>query len=93
MEGLLAQLADFAEVCEQARARFRTKETGSICDSLNLAIQKFRDARSRSWLGYHSSIYLDGFRPRQAGEHFHAEWGIEPGFSNRTWGGVARVHL
>src|SRR5690349_7442224 len=30
---------------------------------------------SGSWVGYQSHVYLQGLRPRRAGEHFDSTWG------------------
>jgi len=40
------------------------------------AAKKIEEAWSRSWLGYQSSVYYDGFERPPAGAHFSKEWGI-----------------
>jgi len=51
------------------------------------ACESLEEAWSGSWLGYHASMYTEGLRPRQPGEHFDSEWGMKDAWpSNRTTG-------
>lgn len=40
------------------------------------AAQEAGEAWSGSCLGYHSRVYMRGFRPKKSGEYFTAEWGL-----------------
>jgi len=38
---------------------------------------------SGSWIGYHSTVYYEGFEPPPSGAHFSPEWGLQQTRSDR----------
>ena len=45
-------------------------------NALDIAATEIGLAFSGSWLGYHSCVYYEGFRPPPAGANFSPEWGL-----------------
>ena len=54
--------------------------------SVGEAVLEVRKAASGSSWGYHSTMYLEGFRAPFPGEEFDAAWGVKASYSSRTRG-------
>jgi len=61
-------------------------KVGKLIDGFLETIEEVHLAWSESWIGYQASLYLAGFRPKQPGEFFDIEWGLNQAFSNTTRG-------
>ena len=49
----------------------------SAVERLKAAILEISLAWSQSWIGYQAKLYLSGFRPRNHGENFDPQWGLQ----------------
>src|SRR5262245_16467770 len=85
VDAVLDDLEAIARRCERAAKRFDEEPLASMIGRLTDASYDVGRSSSQSWLGYQSTVYLDGFRPAAGGEHFDSEWG-ELGFPSRTRG-------
>lgn len=79
-------LVEIAMRCEQAAKRFQKEPLRGQCKRLREAADSLDAASSRSWLGYHASVYTEGLRARLPGEHFDSQWGMMDRYSNRGTG-------
>src|SRR5262245_36204382 len=73
-----------ARRCERTAKQF---DEGPLADSNKRLIQACGDvglASSGSWLGYQSTVYLDGFRKPRPGEFFSIQYGCG-GESSGRW--------
>lgn len=86
MDEIIDDLVRAAQRCERVAEAFEAEPLASIRQHLKDACESLEEAWSGSWLGYHASVYTEGLRPRQPGEHFDSEWGMREAFSNRTTG-------
>jgi predicted nucleotide-binding protein len=75
LEEIVNTLLRAAGECERASQSFRNDPIRTMCSKLTEAVTEITKAWSGSWLGYHASVYLDGFRSAQPGEVFDSEWG------------------
>ena len=76
----------FEAINELKKIEMRLIELGSkrpkeIC-ILESAAKEIEKAFSGSWLGYHSNVYYDHFRPPPPGAVFSKEWGLMERFSS-----------
>jgi predicted nucleotide-binding protein len=55
-------------------------------DGFTEAANKIGRAWSGSWLGYHSRVYYENFKPPPPGAAFSQEWGFKDAFSSGTRG-------
>lgn len=86
VDDIVDDLIRIAERCERAARAFKADPLTTLHDNLIDACESLEAAWSGSWLGYHASVYTEGLRPRQPGEHFDSEWGMMDRISNKTVG-------
>jgi predicted nucleotide-binding protein len=79
-DDVLDQLVRIALRCERAAQLLDSEPLNSQLKRLSAAIDEVGEAWSGSWLGYHSSMYLDGFRIPMPGEMFDPQWGTTHGY-------------
>ena len=87
MSDIVENLFNAAKQCEHASRAFKEEPISTIWDKLIHACKELGEAWSKSCLGHHAYIYLEGFRPPQSGDFFDPEWGFRDSLSNRTCGG------
>ena len=83
MDNLLDEMVRAARRCERAAALFKKDPIDGMIRRLSNACQEVGRAWSGSFIGYQSTVYIDGLRPAQPGEFFSIEWG--PMRSNGEW--------
>src|SRR6266436_2703025 len=86
MDDTLDDLVRITRRCEQAGRALETEPLSSQIKQLHNFANQIGAGWPRSWLGNHSSIYIEGLRPLQSGECFDQEWGTYPTPINRTRG-------
>jgi len=86
MDDVLDDFVRCAQRCERAAKRFEEEPVKSVARQLLEACDSLASAWSGSWIGYQASVYTTGLWPRRAGEVFDSEWGLEPGYCNKTSG-------
>ena len=86
MDNLIETLQRIAEECTAAAGALDEPQVVSAIQRLVNACDQLGQAWSGSWIGYQALVYKDGFLPRQAGDHFDAEWGFSDPFSNACRG-------
>ena len=86
MDNLIETLERIAEECTAAAGALDEPQVVSAIQRLVNACDQLGQAWSGSWIGYQALVYKDGFLPRQAGDHFDAEWGFSDSFSNACRG-------
>jgi hypothetical protein len=47
-------------------------------------LERVSGAFSGSWIGYHASVYYEGFTHPAPGDHFSSEWGFQDSFMSPT---------
>ncbi|NOU27135.1 MAG: nucleotide-binding protein [Polyangiaceae bacterium] len=92
MTDLVEDLENLAQRCEQAAVASKLCDNDPK-DALYDIRRRCRDqieradrAWSRSWLGYHSRVYIVDLQPASPDEHFDPEWGLDGGMATRTIG-------
>ena len=86
MDDIFDEISTVAAQCEVAAQPFQSGAVHEQVQCLMDAIDDMNLSWSGSWLGYHSSLYIDGLRPQRPGEHFDTAWGMEYLPFNRTRG-------
>lgn len=86
MDSILDELVRFARRCERAASLFKKEPVETMISRLLETCGEIGQAWCGSWLGYHSTIYIENLRPKRPGEHFDAEWGGMDAMSNRSRG-------
>lgn len=76
MDTVVPDISKIAVDCETAGRQFNEDTIATEISKLYDAIQSIEASWSGSWIGYHSLLYLKGFRPKGPGEHFDSEWGL-----------------
>jgi hypothetical protein len=85
MDDVTDDLATIAQRCERVAKEFKSEPLTSIFNRFIDASHDVGRSWSQSWLGYHASVYLQGFRHPRGTEVFDREWGGE-GYSSHTNG-------
>ena len=85
MDDVLDEIERLARRCDRAAVVFEEAPLEEIRIKLLNAVESVSKASSGSWLGYHSSVYINELRPRQPGEHFSVEWGLMEYRSPGEW--------
>lgn len=75
MTTIIAEFVAAADRCEGAARRFDDGALRELEGRLREAIGAVAKSWSGSWLGYHSRVYLKGFRARRPGDTWSTEWG------------------
>jgi predicted nucleotide-binding protein len=86
MDDVLDDLVRVVRRCERAANTLDAEPVASMLASLQEEASNIGRAASGGWLGYHSTIYLEGLRPRAPNDFFDTE------YSNRTQGGPWTVY-
>lgn len=73
---LYEELFNIADDLKRTSADLSLGEAKYGLDQLEVGIQKASRAFSGSWLGYHASVYYEGFNPPPPGTHFSLQKGL-----------------
>jgi len=76
VDNFLDEIERLARRCDRAAKVFEEDNLDQMRIKLLNATQELDKASSGSWLGYHSTVYINGLRPRRPREHFSVEWGL-----------------
>lgn len=87
MDDILDDLSRISRQCEIASNLFQNEPIVSMFTNLFSVAQSLERAWSGSWIGYHSTLYIEGLRFRRPDEFFDPEWGlIGSDFISKTYG-------
>ena len=76
MPDFTPELLEIADSLDSAAAKAAPSDVIDALNALEKAADSIGKSWSGSWLGYHATVYYDGFRPIPAGAHFSQEWGL-----------------
>lgn len=81
------ELAQIAERLETLVQRGDSAEIAGPVSAIQDSAERVGESASRSWLGYHASVYYEGLSTPPSDAYFDPEWGfMDAPFSNRTSG-------
>ncbi|MRG90314.1 hypothetical protein GF068_00010 [Polyangium spumosum] len=86
-DDVLDDLVRIVRRCERAANTLDAEPIASACARLRKEAEDIAKASSGGLLGYHSTVYTEGLRPRGPGDYFDTEWGGERVSSAGTRGG------
>jgi predicted nucleotide-binding protein len=81
MDNVVDDLVRIARKCERMGAAVEEGPIGQMTERLMDACVEIGKSWSGSCIGYHATVYLDGFRQPQGGEIFDREWGLGERYS------------
>lgn len=76
MPDFAPELLEIADSLDIAAAKAAPSDVVDALNTLEKSADSIGKSWSGSWLGYHATVYYDGFRPIPAGAHFSQEWGL-----------------
>ena len=85
MDDILGDLEAIARRCERVAEGFDKEPLGGMIQRLADAAEDVGRSWCRSWLDYHSTVYLTDFKPAVAGEVFDPVWGIRGQSTRGDW--------
>src|ERR1022692_3063075 len=85
-DSLPDQLRAEANELDTQAAKARDSQVELPLQSLENAAREVGAAWSGSSMGYHATVYYQGFQPPPAGANFSKEWGLFPGIISHTTG-------
>jgi predicted nucleotide-binding protein len=86
MDNVVDDLIRIAKKCDRAFEPFESGAIKEMNERLLYACNEVAMSWCGSNIGYHATLYLDGFRKPRQGEFFDREWGMEHNYSSRTRG-------
>jgi hypothetical protein len=91
MADFAQELLEIADSLNIAAAKAAPSDVVDDLKALEKAADTIGKSWSGSWLGYHATVYYEGFRSPPAWAHFSPEWGFTGTFIEDTKGAWAEV--
>lgn len=76
MNHFAQELLEIADKLDSAASKAAPSEVVDALNAIENAAVTVSKTWSGSWMGYHATVYYDGFKSPPAGAHFSPEWGL-----------------